>query len=89
MKLLHLSDWNDTDKYYEVPTDTLVAFKETIRRFGISAAWRWFTDQVDYSADASGQNKPIKRVDDRANHTLDTYFLDWQNAMESSAEWDI
>ncbi len=89
MNLLHLCDWNYVNKYYEVPRDLLLAFKELIERSGINTAWEWFTQQVDYSADASEQNKPIKRVDVRADHTLNTFFLDFQNPLLCVAEWNV
>ncbi len=90
MLLLHFRDWNHADKYYEVPGNLLVDFKDTIRRFGIISAWRWFTDQVDYSPDGSWSHKPIKRVNDPTAHpTAHPFFLDWTNPMGSIKEWSI
>ena len=82
--LLHLSDWNYQDKYYELSYDLLKEFSKLITAVGINQAWDWFTPQVDYGGNPE---RPVKRCDDEADHTLDEYFLDWEHPKDCLEEW--
>jgi hypothetical protein len=86
--LLHVSDWNSQDKYYQLSHVLLSEFKLRIlaQPDGLNAAWDWFTDLVDYGDEPA---YPIKQVSGRANHTLDEYFLDWFEPQESAGEWEL
>ena len=83
--LLHVCDWNYEDKYYELPEDWLREFATKAGKESLESAWDWLMLQVDY-----GKNPelPVKRCDDKANHTLAEYFLDWIDAEESISEWE-
>ena len=84
--LLHLSDWNYQDKYYELSYDQLKELSKLITTVGIDKAWDWFVPQVDYGGNPE---RPIKRVDDEADHTLDEYFLDWEHPKDCVEEWGL
>jgi hypothetical protein len=90
--LLHVSDWNSQDKYYQLSHVLLSEFKQRILakpnglRSSVNTAWDWFTDLVDYGDEPAN---PIKQVSGRANHTLDEYFLDWFEPQDSAGEWEL
>ena len=84
--LLHVSDWNYKDKYYQLPLSMLHSFGRLILAQGISKAWGWFVTQVDYGGDP---DLLIKRCDNEADHTLDEYFLDYTHPEESVSEWEL
>ncbi len=72
--LLQVSDWNYQDKYYELSFGLLEEFAAKIKAEGIKAAWQWFVDLVY-------DQKAATRVDEAANHTLDEYFLDYNDPL--------
>jgi len=86
--LLHFCDRNSQDKYYQLPRILLSELQQRIlaQPNGFDAVWDWFTDLVDYGDEPAN---PIKEVSDRANHTLDEYFLDWYEPQESASEWEL
>ena len=85
--ILHVSDWNYKDKYYEAPVELLKEFRVRVKKDGIEAmdgAWQWWTSQVDYDEDGK---KPIKYM--LVNMNLDLYFFDYNNDQESIEEWNF
>lgn len=90
--ILHVSDWNYQDRWFNVPPSFLVEFKERVLKHPDDAeeAWEWLTTQADY-----GKNPelPAKRrsqswCDNAVNHTLTEVFFDYNNPGESVNEWD-
>lgn len=84
--LLHVSDWNCEDKYYELPEAILRAFASKVSNESLKDAWDWLMPQVDYGGNPE---KPVKRCDNSANHTLDEYFFDWEYPTECVEEWEL
>jgi len=80
--ILHLSDWNLQDKYYEAPISLLKKFRKKYLEArkkhdedkAIGIAWDWWTPQVDFGEKAD-KKKPIKFGN--VNMTLEEFFLDW------------
>jgi len=85
--VLHLSDWNYQDKYYEMPESILLEFAKRIKEHKLDSneAWQWLLTQVDFGQD-DDKGKPIKTGE--VNMHLEAFFLDWENAGECIAEWD-
>lgn len=79
MTILHVSDWNMQDKYYEVPISILVELKQHIMDKSIQRAWDWFID-------ISHNGAPIHRRYVVFANT-DNYFLDYLDPLESVNEW--
>ena len=81
--VLHISDWNYEDKYYEAPIELIREFKARIEKDGLTTAWEWWVTKVDYV----NNDLPVKfgLVDMR----LDVYFMDYNNAQESISEWEL
>ena len=86
--ILHVSDWNNNDRYYEVLDSLLLEFKRRILEDGVKATWTWFMTQTSTS-DEPDTDKPSRRVQDAVNMTLDTYFFDYTNGQESVEEWEL
>lgn len=84
--LLQVSDWNYEEKYYELSEDVLREFANKVSTESLQDAWDWLMPQVNYGDDPE---KPVKRCDDSANHTLDEYFLDWENPIECIEDWEL
>jgi hypothetical protein len=82
--ILHVSDWNLQDRYYEAPLALIKEMQSKIRKIGMEKAWTWWTNQVDWDQDSS---QPIKYG--IVNMTLDTFFLDYNNELESIDEWEF
>lgn len=81
--ILHLSDWNYRDKYYELPLTLLKEFHgRALADRG--AAWDWFTGQIDYGS-PDDKGKPIKTG--RIDTGLDVFYMDWEDCTESLNEW--
>lgn len=78
--ILHVSDWNMQDKWYQTDADTLQSFADRIRAQGIETAWDWFIALTD---------GPVIRVDDQVDMTLDRYFIDWHDPIMSVDEWEF
>jgi hypothetical protein len=94
--ILHLSDWNMQDKYYQMPVSLLKEFKAKFENehlelgrpaeSAISTAWDWFHPNVDYG-EADQIRNPIKYG--QVDMTLNEYFLDWMDPATSFAEWEF
>lgn len=82
--ILHFSNWNDQDRYYEVSEEILQDFKVRIEKDGMSEAWKWWHDLIDY--DNTGK-LPVQYGE--VNMNLDQYFLDYHNPIESVNEWEF
>jgi hypothetical protein len=82
--VLHLGDWNYQDKYYQLPKNLLVEFKERIEKYGLHSdeAWQWFVANVNYDDETE---KPIKFG--VVDMSLNVFFLDWENEKECMEEW--
>ena len=80
--ILHLSDWDYEDRYYQLPAALLDEFREQILTKGLGTshpnAWDWFIAQSIAGCIKYGL------VDMR----LGTFFLDWHNVLESLSEWE-
>lgn len=84
--LLHVSDWNNEDKWYELPLSILKEFgKMAIRDHRV--AWSWLVGQVDYNGDQ--HEKPVKRCDHCVNHNLNEFFFDWYEPAASVKDWEL
>lgn len=75
--LLHVSDWNLQDRWYEVPRSSLRELRERVRTGDVRNAWDWLLEE-------SG----ARRCDESADHTLDELFFDYTNPVESVDEWE-
>ena len=84
--VLHVSDWNYQEKYYEMPLDLLQEFAKKVKRLSLDEAWDWFTSQVNYGGQPS---LPIRRCDDSTDHTLEEYFFDYERPQDSINDWGI
>lgn len=82
--LLHVSDWNYEDKYYELPLSILQNFGQKAKE-NRDEAWDWLMGFVDYSGE--NPDKPVKRCDDCVDHLLEEYFFDFENPVESVDDW--
>jgi hypothetical protein len=100
--ILHLSDWNSQDKYYELSLALLKEFYKLLRQHGLDGtkplaqdhAWKWFHEQVDYEGNLQGlrgltpDEKPDKPIKfGLVDMRMDTFFLDWNNYEEGLDEW--
>lgn len=87
MALLHVSDWNMRDKYYNVPKDILIALRNKAINEDHKDVWQWFIAQVEYDERSAG--KPVKClytvVVDEMN---EEFFLDFMDMKLSASEWD-
>lgn len=87
--ILHLSDWNCTDKYYQAPIALIEEFKTRIiaanyvLNKGDDSPWQWWVRLVNYGEEQT--DKPIQFGS--VNMQLDEYFLDWENVQECINEW--
>jgi hypothetical protein len=84
--LLHVSDWNYQDKYYNMPKVLLAEFADRLQKADLTKAnlggvWDWHIANKD-----SGL---VERCDESVDHTMDTFFLDWTNPLESVREWEV
>lgn len=85
--ILHLSDWNYNDKFYNAPLSLIKELSARIKKDGMSEAWQWWTDLVDYDGDGTDE-EPI-HMNVPANHDdSDEFFLDYEHPLECLAEWD-
>lgn len=84
--ILHLSDWNLNDRYYEAPLELIKELKQRIIAAAndMNDAWEWWTNQVAYSGPTTTET-PIAYG--TVDMTLDEYFLDWNNVEECLNEW--
>ncbi len=82
--ILHFSDRHLQEKYYEAPLDLIKELKSKIKNLGFKDAWGWWTNHVDYDND---NTKPVKHG--IVDMTLDSYFLDYNNDLESIGEWSF
>lgn len=87
--ILNVSDWNYQDKWFQMPLALLVELQGKVKSAGINSAWGWLVKLVDYTEDRSDASKPVWRCDHAVDHTLDEYFLDWTNPLESVDEWEF
>ena len=76
--LLHVSDWNLQDKWYELSLAALKEFRERALKGNLELAGDWLV-----------QESGAKRCDEAADHTLEEYFFDYTNPDESLGEWEI
>jgi len=83
--ILHVSDWNYQDKYYESPLRLIKDFGVKVKSDGLEKAWEWWTSQVRYTK--RDRKKPIKTG--TVNMQLDTFFFDYMNPIESIGEWEF
>ena len=84
--ILHLSDWNFEDKYYEAPTKLIKELRNRVKRDGMPTAWDWWTSQVDYGQPGES-DRPIKTG--KVDMTLEEFFLDYTDPIESVKEWEF
>ena len=82
--IVHVSDWNYQDKYYEASVSLVREFRTSIEANGMDNAWQLWIEKVDYNGNGSGVIK-YGRVDMH----LETYFLDYLNPIESVNEWEL
>jgi len=85
--ILHVSDWNYQDKYYQMPREMLITFYKTLKEKGLDEAWRWLGDNTDYGLNAEDTKLPIKYGD--VNMRYDEYFFDYTEPDASIDEWEI
>lgn len=87
--LLHVSDWNFQDKYYEVPFSLLAEFKTRILAGDDKdphETWTWFTDQVDFD----DPKAKIAYVQEAVDMRLEEYFFDFAfEPKQSVREWEL
>lgn len=88
--ILHLSDWNNQDRYFEMPISLLKDLQKRIKRDGISSAYKWMYEQVDYGDHPKRPIKTGRKVDIEAcvDMTLAQFFLDWTEPDTCMTEWD-
>lgn len=84
--LLHVSDWNYQDKYYEMPLDLLREFARKVKELPLQEAWDWFVSKVNYGGKPE---LPILRCDESTDHTLEEYFFDYGHPQNSIDEWGL
>jgi len=87
--IVHVSDWtrNYQDKYYEAPLAFIIELRLKIKSYGIETAWGWWVGKVDYGEKVSTQDNPIKYG--KVDMTLNEFFLDYTNPIESVDEWEF
>jgi hypothetical protein len=79
--LLHVSDWNSQDKFYEMDAATLKEWRTLHEsEADTKVLWRWFIARKD-------ENK-IVRCDEAADHTLDEFFWDYMFPHECAKDWE-
>jgi hypothetical protein len=89
--IVHVSDWNYEDKYYEAPIEFIKELKKRMKKVksvkSMDDAWGWWVGNVDYGESKSTRDNPIKfgKVDMR----LEEFFFDYNNPVESVDEWEF
>ena len=90
--ILHVSDWNYQDKYYQAPISLVkemgrrILECKDIRTDDEISPWDFWIGQVNYDDKPEEKDKPIKFG--LVDMTLDLFFLDYNNPIESAEEWD-
>ena len=86
--ILNVSDWNYEDKLYKLSKTLLDEFGKRVCENGVESALDWLMPQVDHTNDLADASKLVKCVDHCVDHTLDVYFFDYLNPVESVSDWD-
>jgi len=85
--ILHFSDWDYRDRYFDAPAELIGELKSRIRADGMSSAWSWWVGLVDREGHGMPE-KPI-HMHVQANHAgEDELFLDYNNPLECLTEWE-
>lgn len=78
--ILHFSDRNMQDRYYEAPIPLFKTLQSRMRTDGFKSAWAWWLKLKRDGMVRSGGD---------LNMTLDVFFLDFYNPIECVDEWDL
>ena len=86
--ILCVADWNLQEKYYSAPGNLVEEFLLKIKQEGISVAWEWWTNQVNYG-DKAGIDMPITYLSEIPTSDIGgDFFLDYNDPMDN-IDWTL